>query len=221
MSNGGRATNTVEWLDDPDKHRMVVNLLNMAVERHARRQGLEVDREADRYLFPPAPGPSAKQYSWRKGARPRTVAQPLFDADGKIYRWKHLAARLPVMDVGRQLFLVVRPTLVFTRDGTAETIVRGPGVGSTATKYLGRERNQHLLYHLHFWAHVLGAGKTPIRIRAGDQMLIVEPQPLGVDIFGGIESDRYDLEGQLQAAEELDDEWLDNEGENDDFSKAG
>jgi hypothetical protein len=199
----------------------VVNLLNMTVERHARQQGLLFDRDEDRYFFPTAPGPSAKLYAWRKGGRPRTVAQPLLDSVGNVYRWKHLAARLPVMDVGGHFFVVIRPTLVFTGDGTVDTIIRGPGIGPLATKYLGRERNQHLLYHLHFWAHVLGGGKTPIRMRAGDQMLIVDPQPVAVNAFGGIEDDRYDLESQLQAAEELDDDWLDVEGESDGYWAAG
>jgi hypothetical protein len=209
-------------LEDPDKQKLVVNLLNMTIERHMHHQGLLFDRDEERYFFPAAPGGQPNLYSWRKGAKPRTVAQPLVDANGAVFRWKHLAARLPITAIGGRFFVVIRPTLVFTDDGAVERIIRGPGVGAIATKYLGRERNQHLLYHLHFWAHVLGGGKTPIRIRAGDRVMIVDPLPSELEIFGGIEHDRYDLESQLQAAEELDDEWLDVvEGDADAYPAVG
>jgi hypothetical protein len=54
---------------------------------------------------------------------------------------------------------------------------------------------------------VLGGGKMPIRIRAGDQALIVDPVPLEIMLDHGIAGDQVDLLGQLEDAPDPDEDW--------------
>ncbi len=203
----GRATDVTTWVDDPDRRRVLTALLNMAVQRHLFARGMVYDHERRRHFFPPGPDDSPWQIRWRRGAKPRTVTAPLLDEDGNVFRWRHSAVRLPVMCLGGNFFVQIRPTIVFSRHGSVESILRGSAVGSWATRWLGRERNLQLLYHVHFWAHVLGGGKTPIRIRAGDQALIVDPVPLEIMLHHGIAEDQVDLLGQLEDAPDPDEDW--------------
>lgn len=203
----GRATDVTAWVDDPDRRRVLTTLLNMAVQRHLFAQGMIYDHERRRHFFPPGPDDSPWQVRWRRGAKPRTVTAPLLDEDGNVFRWRHSAVRLQVIRLGGNFFLQIRPTIVFTREGSVTSILRGNAVGPWATRWLGRERNLQLLYHTHFWAHVLGGGKTPIRIRAGDQALIVDPAPLEIMLGHGIADDQVDLLTQLEHAPDPDEDW--------------
>jgi hypothetical protein len=83
-------------------------------------------------------------------------------------------------------------------------LLKGSIVGPLATKWLGRERNVHLAYHTHFWAHVLGKGLTPIRVRAGDQWILIDPDPLKIHLDLGIQDDTLDLKHELEEAEDPD-----------------
>jgi len=203
----GRATDVGTWVDDPDRRRVLTALLNMAVQRHLFAQGMVYDHERRRHFFPRTPDGDPWQVRWRRRAKPRTVAAPLVDGGGSVFRWRHSAVRLPVVCLGGQFFIQIRPSIVFTEDGTAESVLRGSAVGPWATKWLGRERNLQLLYHAHFWAHVLGGGRTPIRIRAGDQALVVDPAPLEIVLDYGIADDQVNLAAQLEDAPDPDEEW--------------
>src|SRR6266545_1787278 len=203
----GRATDVTTWVDDPDRRRVLTTLLNMAVQRHLFAQGMVYDHERRRHFFPRTPDGDPWQVRWRRRAKPRTVAAPLVDGGGSVFRWRHSAVRLPVVCLGGQFFIQIRPSIVFTEDGTAESVLRGSAVGPWATKWLGRERNLQLLYHAHFWAHVLGGGRTPIRIRAGDQALVVDPAPLEIVLDYGIADDQVNLAAQLEDAPDPDEEW--------------
>lgn len=202
-----RATNAAAWTDEPDRRRVLTALLNMAVQRHLFAQGMVYDPERRRHFFPRTPDGGPWQVRWRRGARPRTVAAPLVAEDGTVFRWRHSAVHLPVVCLGGQFFIQIRPTIVFTEDGTAKSILRGSEVGPWATRWLGRERNLQLLYHAHFWAHVLGGGKTPIRIRAGDQALVIDPAPLELVLDQGIAQDQVNLAAQLEDAPDPDEDW--------------
>jgi hypothetical protein len=203
--SGARFESSSEWIKDPDQQRMFAHLLNMCLQRHLFRKGLVYDRAKGRYFFPPL-GTEERTIKWRKRGRPRTVARQLLDREKKPYRWRHTAARLRITSIGGSWVVHIRPTIVFTRDGTFDSILKGAVVGPLATKWLGRERNIHLAYHTYFWAHVLGDGETPIWIRAGEQRVVVDGEPLEVRVGKGIVWDSTDLQTELEEAEDPDEE---------------
>lgn len=208
-----------KWAEDENQRRIVTSLLNMSVERHLFRLGLTVERGKQRFFFTPADESRERTIKWRQRGRPRTVAKQLLDGSGQVTKWRHAAARLPIALIGGRWVLQIRPTVLFTRDGSPSTLLRGSIVGPLATKWLSRERNIHLLYHMHFWAHILGKGVTPIRIQAGEQRLVISTMPLGVEVDRGLAHDKVNLEAELDEIEDpdegLDIEEGEEEGEDD------
>jgi len=205
-SHSARFESSPDWAQDPDQRRLFTNLLNMCLQRHLFRKELVYDRDKGRYFFPPLRSGEERPIKWRKRGKPRTVAKQLLDREKRPYRWRHTAARLRITSLGGSWFVHIRPTIVFTRDGSVDSILKGSIVGPLATKWLGRERNIHLAYHTYFWAHVLGDGETPIWIRAGEQRLVVDGEPLEVEVGRGIAWDNTNLETELEEAEDPDEE---------------
>lgn len=194
-----------EWVEgDPARMRVVTALLNLAVQRHLIHRGLSYDHEKRRYFFPPTGDGSESKIKWRKRGRSRTVARRLVDDNGSLTGWRHTAAKLPVIHLGGHWFVQVRPTVVFSRDGTVHSIQGGSTVGPMATAWLARERNRNMAYHTYFWGFVLGSGATPARIRAGDGMFLVDPEPLEVRLARGIVGDQVDLGAELEDADDPD-----------------
>jgi hypothetical protein len=223
-ASGARCERVLDRCSDPDQRRLITNLLNMALQRRLFRAGLTYDSEKERYFFGCQDDGSERKIKWRKRGRPRTVAKQLLDSEGEVFRWRHAAVRLRVLYLGDRWFVKVQPTVVFTRDGGSHSILRGSVVGPLATKWLARERNLHLAYHTHFWAHVLGDGTTPIRARAGDQWMVIDPEPLKVHMSQGIAGDQVNLEAELEEADDPDegldlDEYADDDDS--DESKEG
>jgi hypothetical protein len=67
-----------DFLTDEDERRIVLSLINMAIDRHASRQGLAIDpTQAHRYFFPSDDG-KPRVIPWRplKKRAQRTVAKP-------------------------------------------------------------------------------------------------------------------------------------------------
>lgn len=199
-----RSASLAEWIaEDVPRLRLVTALLNLAVQRHLARRMLTYDFKKRRYFFPPSDGTENK-IKWRKRGRPRTVARRLVDDGGRPTGWRHTAAKLPVIHLGGYWFIQVRPTVVFTTDGTIHGIQKGSTVGPMATAWLARERNRNMAYHTYFWGYVLGQGATPIRIRAGEGSFFVDPEPLEIRLPCGIIGDQVDLAAELEQAEDPD-----------------
>lgn len=222
---GAHSASSADWIQQPDQRRLFTNLLNMCLQRHLFRRGLVYDQHKGRYFFPPLESGEERPVKWRKRGKPRMVAKQLLDREGRPYRWRHTAARLRISSLDGSWFVHIRPTIVFTRDGSVDSILKGSIVGPLATKWLGKERNIHLAYHTYFWAHVLGNGETPIWIRAGEQRLVVDGEPIEVKVGRGIAWDSADLETQLEEAEDPDEgiefDEVDNVGTDEELSDAG
>lgn len=185
---------------DDDDRRLLVSLLNMALDRHCRRVGLVDDGTmSKRFFFPPVNGgPNIIKWRAVRNTVARTVAKPCTRND-RIVFWRHLGAYLRIMLLANRFYLHITPTWVITEDGL---LVRGgPGVGRLVIKWTGPERNLHLLYHIRFWTAVLqGHRPGPIRIRAGDQTLEIGTLAASVHQAYGIADDQRNLTGVLDAA---------------------
>jgi len=184
-----------EWLSDPDDRKIITSLLNMAVSRHAHRQGLKEDNERQhRFFFPPKDGlPWSVTWKPFHNKVPREVAGRRRGPKGEF--WRHAAAYLTMTFLGNRFYLKIDPTWVFTTDG--EQIMRGPEVGRLAVQWSGAERNLSLLYHIRFWSHVLREKPGPIAIRGGDQSIELSAKPAFIKMAFGIPGDLKDLDHGL------------------------
>ncbi|GEM_PF-1171531 len=198
---------TASMAEVPELHRLLVSLLNMSIQRHCFRVGLVAgDEDAKRRFFFPALEPEKdRMFAWRSAARPRTVAKFYFDAARQVKFCRHLAARLPVIYLGRKYYLRISPTWIFTKDGSKSSLLRGPKLGVLAMRWTGRERNLQILYHTMFWAFVLSERRSIIRIRAGDQVMLVDTRPAFIRLPVGIADDRANLDSLVyQVADDFD-----------------
>lgn len=185
--------------EDPDLYKLLMTLLNMTVQRHCFHVGL-LTADGDlqkRFLFPALQPRTDRTYSWRASARPRTVAKFYFDKAGGVKFCRHIAAKLPVIYLGRKYYVHISPTWVFTKDGTQATLLRGPKLGVLAMRWTGRERNLQILYHSRFWSYVLSDRRSLIRMHAGDQTMLVDTRPAFIRLDVGIANDRANLDSLI------------------------
>jgi len=191
---------TVESMaEDPDLYKLLMTLLNMTVQRHCFHVGLvTADGDLRKRFFFPALEPRVNRiYAWRASARPRTVAKFYFDKAGDVKFCRHIAARLPVIYLGRKYYLHISPTWMFTKDGSPETLLHGPRLGVLAMRWTGRERNLQILYHSKFWSYVLSDRRSLIRMHAGDQSMLVDTRPAFIRLPVGIANDRANLDSLI------------------------
>jgi hypothetical protein len=198
-------TFTADWIQDEDDRKILISLLNMTVSRHAIYRGLIADDAKNyRFYFSIGENGSVNEIEWRPTKTkkvPRTVAKPCTSTDGKVLFWRHHAAYLKVLFLSNKFYLQIIPTLVLTDDGY--NMRSGSRVGSVVNRWLGRERNQHILYHVRFWSVILQGKAGPISMRAGDQYLEVAPIPSYVAENFGILGDQMKLMDRLNDEAEL------------------
>ena len=185
---------TEDWLLDEGERNVITSLLNMALDRHVIRQGLVADKQKgkNRFFFPPKNG-EKHIITWipRKNRAKRAVAKPCYSSDGELLFWRHIGAYLKMICLADKFYLHLASTWVITEDG--HQIQRGPRVGPLVIKWTGKERNMAVLYHVRFWAAILGKGRGPISITAGDQRLDIDKVPAFIEQAYGIEYDQRDL----------------------------
>jgi len=206
--------NNIEVLDvrafsaDEDARKILVSLLNMALERHLYRIGLSVDREKRcRYFFPSiAGGPNEITWTPFRKRSVRTVAKPVV-REGKLVYWRHLSAYLEVIFLVNKFYVQISPTWVISHDGLNPS--GGPLISKRVAKWTGPERNLQVLYHIRFWTSVLRANRRgPISVWAGDQNMEIATVPASIQQSYGIANDQkpllklLDEEAPLIAAEE-------------------
>lgn len=189
---------TDDWVIKEDDRRIVISLLNMAVNRHLIRNGLVSDQERPgRFFFPPKDG-GKNVVEWMPFKRriKREVAGPRFDEEGKVTFWKHLSAYIKLVFIGKGFYLQIKPTYVFTEDGSI--IKRGPSLTRLINRWTNPERNIHVMYHIRFWTSILRRKRGPISILAGDQFIEFPNRPAFIKLPYGISDDQKDLMRYLE-----------------------
>lgn len=194
------AIETIELLHDEDMRKIVLSLINMALDRHMHKIGLVVDRTKSRRFYFPPKDEKENVITWRpvKNIAKRNVAKPCLK-DGVVQFWRHLGAYLKMVYLAHGIYLQIIPTWVFTEDGIQ--VKSGPTLGRLVIRWTGAERNLNLLYHIRFWTVVLQNRRGPmISIRAGDQFLELSSRPAFIQQSHGIKNDYRNLMAQLDSS---------------------
>lgn len=175
-----------DWMQNTDKARWVVDLLNRATNRLASMRRLRFDKEHRRYYFPLADGGCDRTEAYTTlGGRhsSRSVAwRPRFKHNGELRSYyTHLAASLRYHYVGDgRWFLSIRPEWRFTIDG--EKPLQPKTTGRRATKAKSRMYNGDYVDELQFWRDYLANGTPRIVVHFGSQSLSIDNKPLEVHI---------------------------------------
>jgi hypothetical protein len=206
---------TTQLTADLDSRNIVTSLCNMAVQRHLNREKLLSDNgPVQRFFFPPENGKS-RVVEWTPSKRRsrRTVTQLYMKSNGTSDGWLHQACSFQMQFFSNKYYLKLEPTRILTVDGCQ--VRGGKDVGRIVTKWIGKERNIHILYNVRFWSCVLRNRPGPIVIAAGDQTLEISKTPATIRLACGIEHDQCELldaldqEAEVLAEQELDTEIVD------------
>jgi hypothetical protein len=166
------------WWDDRDRYVWYVTLLNRCLNKITGRLGLELDRDHDRFYFPPGPSGAERSVTYRSisGRREeRRVAGPprVGRTEELKHYWEHLAVGLRFHRIAaEQWCLSIRPERRFTRDGYAPLSPKGTGRRATSRK--AHMYNINVLQEVNFWRDFLSGGKPRLILRLDGQSVIVE-----------------------------------------------
>ena len=208
-----------DWLNDEDERRIVVELWNKALRSYANRLGLVSTREEPhRFFHERLPGQDERLVNWRGRGKGRIVVKAYRDeASGELNFWFHRAADVRVRMLGRRTYLRIRPTVVFTRDGTAKTVRTGRPVTALARPFTQKDRNANVEYLVLFWAWVLSAGgHRLVSIPVSQQQLTFDARLVGIELPVGIAFDQSPISERLDADDELEDDERSEDMEGDD-----
>jgi len=105
-----------DWLPHADKSRMLVGLLNEALQEHAYHLRIRNLKDNRRQYFCPIYDAKPRQFRWGGGGRPRTVAK-IAERPDKTKLGIHYSAKLRFLVLGVRVYLVIEPGWMFTSDG--------------------------------------------------------------------------------------------------------
>lgn len=160
-------------LGDPDRERLVVQLLNRTLLAYARKKGLCTHRRSQRLWFPRSDdGKRHVTYRARVREATRTVTKPLVSrAHARKTRWEHESLRFSFRRYGNEWMLHLVPGWVFTHDGR-DDLMRGPKVARLATRRSARDFNPQVANDLYFWVWVLAEGRESTALDPRGSVLI-------------------------------------------------
>jgi len=165
-----------DTLADESRYDDYIFLLNSLLKTHMYQRGVLFNKDFRRFFFRrPKEGTELKQ-EWTsirtgKKAPPRTlVGYYEYGKERQITFWRHLAASIRFVPLGSKLYIQIVPKYFFTTDGT--TPWDSELVGPYTTRIKSREFNPQVLNHVLFWSWRMGDGKSEIKMREGNHVLL-------------------------------------------------
>lgn len=215
---------TQQWLDDQDRAKIVVRLLEKRLAALAFKIGMRFDSYKKRVYYP-AMWRAERKEGWttrHKGVLKKQVVKsmrvPQLDHD--VYL--HQATTAAFMLIGGRLYLRLNPTMLVTTDG--KTPVTGIPERALITSRSYRIYNKQQLANILFWIDKLGGGKD---VSLG-QDLVISRDPVQIRTAAGIAWDipvadwkelaeEFEKGGDTVDLSDVDDENLGAEGDAYDF----
>lgn len=202
-----------DFCQDRDDERLLVQLLNESLRRHAKDRGLLVYGREQRLYFPKSvDGERRISYHGRLKDSTRTVVKVRRSrTTNQVTYYEHHAVRWQFRRFGDDWHLLLVPGWIFTRDGE-EDLLHPKRVTSLSTRRAARDYNPNVSAHLYFWASMLvGDDAREIVLADGSDAVVLERQPVTAHLAGvpspaggddddggdaGLELD--ELEGELE-----------------------
>ncbi len=200
-----------DFCADPDDERLLVQLLNESLRRHAKSRGLLVYGREQRLYFPKThDGERRVSYHGRLKDSTRTVVKVRRSrTTNEITYHEHHAVRWQFRRFGDDWFLLLVPGWIFTRDGE-EDLLHPRRVTSLSTRRAARDYNSNVSAHLYFWASVLvGDDVRDAVLNDGSRTVLLERQPVTAHLAGvpaPVGDDESDLDDEDFELDELEGE---------------
>lgn len=168
-----------DWLTDPDRERLIQQLLNRCLNKLTGHRGLHLDKEHHRYYFPAERVGASRSVSYvplnRPSATRKVVWQPTRKKDGATRNhWFHRGVSLRIILLDRtqeSWVLAMRPELHLTLDG--ENPYPSKAVGRRVTRRKARLFNYDLLGEMQFWRDYLSESSARMTLRFNETSALV------------------------------------------------
>ena len=170
-----------DWLEDRDKEKIIISLLNKEIIDKARREGLKYDHKTKKLFYTVQKEYEKRKEEWPsryRGTQKKQVAKKIWTDKLNCYVYLHGAVRATVMRIGNQFYLRLNPTMIITEDGKTPMIGMREGAIITGQSY--RIYNKQQLNNILFWISKLGNGKNVLVIK--DFKISNEPVQTSMDI---------------------------------------
>jgi hypothetical protein len=168
-----------DWLTDPDRARLIQQLLNRCLNKLTGHRGLHLDKEHHRFYFPAERVGAPRSVSYvplnKPSATRKVVWQPTRKKDGATRNhWFHRGVSLQFILLDRATeswVLAMRPELRLTLDG--ETPYPSKAVGRRVTRRKSRLFNYDLLGEIQFWRDYLSESSARMTLRFSETSALV------------------------------------------------
>lgn len=168
------------WLNDSDKSRIIMELLNRELKHHAISKGLSYNRHTDKLFYSSSTDRRTEDWKGRYRKSTKTVAAKMYAYQLKKEVYCHTAFYASFIRLGNNIFLEITPTFILTEDGKHP--IYGFNEGTILTRLSYNRYNNIYLSNVLFWVHQLGEGK---KIAIMDYIEI-DPKPITANLPVGI-----------------------------------
>ena len=195
------------WLDDPEKSKIIIELLNKEITFLAINRGLYYHRDGYKLYYPSNSEKRKESWAGRYVRSDRQVASRMWAEQLKRYIYCHMAFQASTIILNKRLFLKINPTFVITDDG--KRVVSGPEEGAVITRLSYNRYNSMYLNTLLFWIHQLGEGEN---IKVQDY-LEISSKPSSTKVSKGILFDIPSSEFRLEIEDSEEIEHMEEEND--------
>ena len=204
---------TKNWLEDKDKERIIISLLNKEVADAGRRVGMRFDGKTAKLFYPTDEPVRSESWPTRyKGEQQKQVAKRIWAEQLHRHVFAHAAVRPTVMRIGQKFYLRLNLTMIITEDGRVPMLGQQEGTIITRSSY--RKYNKQQLNNILFWINKLGDGNVVFVLKD----FIISNEPVQTTADTGILWDMptMDLKQIIEdykPEDEMDEEEIDEVGE--------
>lgn len=185
---------TQQFLEDADKARWLVELLNLNLSSYLRGKHVKYGGKG-RFYFMLGEGGQDRSIPM-PGGRPRIVAKRVKNDQKDLDFYVHQAASLRFKRFGSKFFLSVSPMYLFTTDGSSS--ISGKSAGKLSQLWMGKQQNDAIFRDILFWVYFLSDGKDEARITDGHDPVRISSTPASTKTTWGIRWDSIRIKTLFQ-----------------------
>jgi hypothetical protein len=187
----------ISWIENEDKNRIIVELLNRELTHYAMNMGM-FHFDEQKKLYYPLFEEERRRERWKGRYRKytRTVGSRMWAEQLKRFIYWHAAFIPRFIQLGSyEFYLRIYPTFVLT--GNGKYAIKGFREGTVITRLSYNKYNSSYLNTILFWIHQLGKGKN---IEIGNYLEILS-EPMKIEMPVGILHDIPSSEFRLEMEE--------------------
>lgn len=160
------------WLEDRDKRRVIVELLNRELRHWAMAKKIFYDEDHDKLFYPMLEASGNRYEKWKTPYRQskKSVVAKMYAEQLERWVYCHPAFKVAVVDLNGRFYMRILPTFAITEDG--KKIISDPAIGSIITRLSYDKYNDSYLNTIRFWAQKLTKSAEDQTIKISDYLEI-------------------------------------------------